>query len=144
MSQLTEEEYFKNRLDDQIKWYNKKSAINKNYYIRFKIAVIIMAALVPFFTGNSYLAQGFRDVFVGLLGVAIAALSGISTLLKFQENWTKYRMAAEALIHEKFLYQTGSGYYKDLPDAFQEFVDRIEQILSKENTDWFKNSLKKE
>ena len=41
------EEYIKNRLDNQIEWYSKKSGHCQLWYKRLKKAEIIMAAAIP-------------------------------------------------------------------------------------------------
>ncbi len=42
---MSEEEYIKERIDDQIAWYGKKSAINKKYYLWSNAFIIVFAML---------------------------------------------------------------------------------------------------
>ncbi len=65
------------------------------------------------------------------------------TLYKLQENWIEYRAIAELLKHEKFLYITKAGPYRN-NDSFAVFVEQIEGYLSKENTHWSSYSKTKE
>ncbi len=74
-------------------------------------------------------------VIVGLIGVSVAAITNIITLLKFQENWIKYRTTSENLKHEKFLYITKAGPYKS-ENLFPDFVEKFESYISKENINW--------
>lgn len=55
---------------------------------------------------------------------------------KYHENWIQYRSTAEILKHEKFLYLTRSGGYKNSSASFNELVERCESIISSENVDW--------
>ena len=48
---MTAEAYIKDRVDDQIAWYGKKSAINKTYHLWSNALIIVFAALIPFFAG---------------------------------------------------------------------------------------------
>ena len=43
---MSEKEYIES-LDDQIAWYNKKSAINKKYHLRLKALIITFSVLIP-------------------------------------------------------------------------------------------------
>lgn len=132
---MTEEEYFELRLNDQITWYDKKSSYNKKMFMRLKTTEIILALFIPLMAGLGEFLPKEGIFFTGLLGLAVAAIASALTLYKFHENWIEYRGASEALKYEKFLYITGSGFYKD-NRIFPLFVERIEGILSKENSRW--------
>ena len=134
---MTEQEYLETRVNDQIDWYDKKSGWNKRQYTRMKVAEMVMALLIPFLTGYISTGPGATPlkVTVGLLGVAVAALTGLLTLYKFQENWIQYRSVSELLKQEKYLYVTKAGPYKE-SNSLPTFVERFESYLSKENTQW--------
>jgi hypothetical protein len=132
---MSPEEYIRDRLDDQITWYDKKSQFNQKWFKRFRVVEIVFATSIPFLV--SYITNDTNSlkIIVGAMGVCVAALSGLVTLYKFQENRIEYRTVAETLKHEKFLYLTKSAPY-DKADAFHPFVERVEAIISKENTNW--------
>lgn len=132
---MNELEYLEKRVNDQINWYDSKSAWHKKWFIRLKIMEIILALLIPFLTG--YITQQNLElkVWVGIIGVLVAIITGLITLFKLQENWIQYRTVAESLKHEKFLFVTKAGPYKK-PDSFLDFVERFESYISKENTQW--------
>jgi hypothetical protein len=83
----TEEEYLNTRVLDQIKWYDKKSSSNKRWFLVLKISEIILALFIPFFSGYITDASSPLKIIVGILGVVVAAMAGLITLIKFQENW---------------------------------------------------------
>ncbi len=135
MKYLTESEYLTGRVDNQIDWYNNKCAWNKKWFYRLKIGETILALLVPFLTG--YLSEttiGLK-IAIGLIGLLVAAIANLITLLKFQEIWIEYRTTAEALVQEKFLFTARAAIYTGA-DAFPIFVERIESILNKEHSNW--------
>ena len=99
-----EEEYLQTRVLDQIKWYDKKSAMNKKWYLRMKITEVIMALFIPFLTGYITDKTIGLKIIVGVIGIIVAAVAGLITLIKFQENWIEYRTVAESLKLEKFLF----------------------------------------
>jgi hypothetical protein len=132
---MKEEEYLTVRVQDQINWCDSKSAWNKMWFMRLKVMEIFLALLVPFLLG--YVPDGTPGLkfSVGLIGVFVAAIAGITTLYKLQEDWLTYRGVAESLRYEQFLYLTRSGPYKDA-DTFPAFVERFEGLISKKNTKW--------
>ena len=117
---MNEEEYLKQRLDDQINWYGDKSKTNKNWFKSLHSIEIICAAIIPFVAGFSDKIP-YSEVLIGFLGIVIAACAGLTALNKFQENWIVYRTTAETLKHEKYLYMTKSKPY-DGSDSFQILV----------------------
>jgi len=69
------------------------------------------------------------------LGLLITFITGVVTLYKFQENWIEYRTTCESLRHEKFLFLTQGDPY-DIEDSFKLLVQRVENLISRENTQW--------
>jgi hypothetical protein len=133
---MTEQEYMEVRVDNQIAWYNKKSAINKSYDLKSKALIMIFSALIPFATGYNLPDKPWVDYIIAILAVLIAVLTGFSTLYKFQDKWSNYRITGESLIHEKYLFQTNSGSYSTHKEPFKFFVFRIENIINKEVASW--------
>ena len=71
----------------------------------------------------------------------IAVSTGVSSIYKFHENWIEYRTTAETLKHELYLFETKSPPY-DKENAFQELVQRVESLISKEHTQWLRYAWK--
>lgn len=132
---MTSEEYLSQRIDDQIGWYDRKSAHCQRMYKRLRAYEIVAAGLIPFLTGYVDLYSGKVKFTVGLLGASVAAVSGLLFLHKYQENWVKYRSTAEALRSEKVLYLTQSPPYQGA-DAFLLFVQKAESIFANETGNW--------
>ena len=131
---MDENEYLENRLNDQINWYNSRSGDNQTYYKNLRILEIVCAATIPFMAGLGSVIQ-YNEFIVGFLGVVIAVCAGVTALNKYQENWIMYRTTAETLKHEKYLYLTKSAPY-DGDLAFQYLVERVEGLISRENSQW--------
>jgi hypothetical protein len=75
------------------------------------------------------------------LGVFVAVIASLLGLLQLQERWIEYRGTAESLRREEFLFLTQTEPY-DKNDAFHLLVQRVEALLSKENTEWAQSMLK--
>jgi hypothetical protein len=121
------------RLEDQLAWYSQKSRAARKTFKRIKVAEIVAAALIPFFTGHSW---PYVNYVIGGLGVLITVLEGILHLNQYQENWTNYRNTAESLKHEKFLFLAKAGAYANALDPRAVLAERTEALISQENSQW--------
>jgi hypothetical protein len=77
----------------------------------------------------------YNQIIIGALGVCVALSAGLSALYKFHENWIEYRTTSETLKHEKFFFLTKCSLYDD-DNAYHKLVQRVEGLISKENTQW--------
>ena len=133
--QMNQEDYIKERLDNQIKWYDEKSVKSQKWYKRLQVIVIIAAAMIPFLSGYMSESTPYLKFLIGALGIVIAAMTAILGLYQFQENWLEYRTTCETLRHEKYLFLTGAAPY-NAEQPFLLLVERVESMISKENTNW--------
>ena len=130
-------QYIAERVDDQIDWYDRKSLSNHRWYKRLRTTQLIAAALIPFLTGYLAPEMPATKVVVGLFGAGIAVITATLDLYKFQEHWIQYRTVCESLKKEKYLFLTNSGPYGTEPTTdFQTLVQRVEALISKENSSW--------
>jgi hypothetical protein len=128
-------EYLEQRLEKQIQWYDRRSATNKRANSIFRISEIVCAALIPLLAGYAKDGAIYFSIAIGVLGALVATSAGISALLKFQEQWIKYRTTAESLKKEKFLFLTKVEPY-NTDDPLPMLVQRVETLVSQENTNW--------
>ena len=132
---MENQEYLENRLEDQISWYDNKSSWNQKWFKRLQVIVIVAGALIPFVSGLAPGEETWTKVFIGMLGVAIAAITAVLGLYKFQENWIQYRITCESLKREKHVFLAGVDPYGD-DRAFELLVERVESLISSEHTNW--------
>lgn len=123
------------RLDDQIDWYDKKSAYNQSRYKAIKIIELIAAALIPLLSGFSTMVPYFA-IITGILGALIVVLESLQGLYQLQSNWISYRTSCEGLKHEKYLWLAKAGPYADTKDPDGLLADRIESLISVEHAKW--------
>ncbi|MGI6340469.1 MAG: DUF4231 domain-containing protein [Bacteroidales bacterium] len=133
--EINTEKYITERLQDQIDWYSQKSTTNKKYNYFLKTAILIISTSIPLISGISGLDDITVRIVLGILGAIVAILTGLVSLFKFQEKWTNYRTTSETLKHEKYLFLTKTSPYHE-QDSFGALVNRVESIISRENSDW--------
>lgn len=128
-------DYIKNRLDDQLQYYENNSKGNKNRYHGFQVLIIVSGALIPIINSIDYAGIEIRVV-SAVLGSVILGITSVLQLKKYQENWILYRSTAEVLKKEKQFFLNQVGDYSGLTDERRHklLVERIEAILSSENT----------
>ena len=80
---------------------------------------------------------------IAILALMVAIIAGLLVLFRFQEKWIDYRMTAESLKQEKYMYLTQSGPYKS-EYTLSNLAERVETIVSKENATWNQMLNKKE
>lgn len=134
---IAEAEYFEQRLDDQINWYDKKSSSNQKWYKRLRLAEIVFASTIPLLAGYTQ-TKGYETqvgLAIGIIGLIVAVLAGVMSLYRFQENWNEYRANAEALKQEKYLYLARVEPY-NCDQPFELLVQRVEALLKSETTGW--------
>src|SRR5215217_9184292 len=108
------------RLEDQISWYDRKSADNQRQYKWLKLLELAVAAVLPVVAGI-----GSPVLVTGALAAVIVVLEGAQHLYQFQEHWITYRSTAEALKHERYLYLVEAGPYLG-EDRHRQLAERIE------------------
>lgn len=127
------EQFTLERLTDEIGWYDSRSRLSQRLFKILKTATMTAAAIIPVVatSGAHYGGQ-----LAGVLGILIAVLEAIQELNQYRGNWTTYRSTAEALKQEKYLYLGNAGTYSGTSDPSVLLAERIEIIMSKENSKW--------
>ncbi|MGH8866759.1 MAG: DUF4231 domain-containing protein [Actinomycetes bacterium] len=118
------------RLEEQLGWYDRKSADNQRRYKWLKLLELAVAASLPVVAG-----VGSPVGLTGGLAAVIVVLEGVQHLYQFQEHWITYRSTAEALKHERYLYLAEAGPYV-AEDRHRQLAERLEGLISQEHAKW--------
>lgn len=129
--------YLTERYEDQIGWYDSKAARNQTIYHLMQWSLIVLAAITPILIEFKPPRLGAGWVEWATVTSAVVAIltAGLKTF-KYQENWINYRTTCETLRKEKYFYEAGLGEYAGAEDKEALFVDRVESLISRENTMW--------
>ena len=124
------------RLQDQLRWYDRKSKYSQHWYKRIKITQVTLALLIPVM---GLLQAGISRWAMSIAGTLIALLEAVQQLNQYSTLWVTYRSTAEHLKHEKFLFLSGAGPYRGLSeqDRLVQLAERVEEHVSTEHANWF-------
>ena len=141
MDQAQFDRYLTERYADQIQWYERNAARNKRRYLWFQWSAIIFSSSLPVLV----VALPERlEWLTATLSVLLAITTASLKTFKFQENWIGYRTTAETLKKEKYFYDAEIGDYAERERKKQIFIDRVEGLISRENTLWLTTQMRKE
>jgi hypothetical protein len=122
------------RLEDQLAWYDRKSMSCQAAYKRTKLAQLVVAAAVPVLALADVAA-----VATAIVAAVVVVLEGVQQLYQWQTNWILYRSTAEALKHERFLYQASAGPYTS-KNRHLILAEKVEGLVSQEHAKWTETS----
>ncbi len=124
------------RLMDQLNWYDTKSLHCQCWYKRLKIAQVTLAVLIP---ATSLLPADCAKWAASIAGILIAVLEAVQQLNQYSTLWVTYRATTERLKHEKYLFLSSAGPYKELSEsiALVSLAERVEEHVSTEHANWF-------
>lgn len=124
------------RLENQLAWYSSKSKHNQRWYKSLKIAQVLLALLVPV---TSLMPSVVGKWVAAIAGILIAVFETVQQMNQYSTLWVTYRSTAERLKHEKYLFLSGAGPYRNLsePESLVLLAERVEEHVSKEHSNWF-------
>ena len=113
-----------------------KSQHSQRWYKRLKIAQVSLAVLIP---ATSLLPGDSAKWAASIAGILIAVLEAVQQMNQYSTLWVTYRATAERLKHEKYLFLSAAGPYKNLsePDRLIALAERVEEHVSTEHANWF-------
>lgn len=95
-----------------------------------------MAVAIPIV---SHLDVGAWKWVVSSCGALIAVIEAIEHMNQYSTLWVMYRSTAERLKHEKFLFLSAAGPYRDVVETERLIIlaERVEEHVSTEHANWF-------
>lgn len=131
---MTQEQtdYIKNRVKDQINWFDKKSIVNK----RLHYTMASVSAFGAILSASSLLTS--CAILTALLSLLVAIAIACDNLFRFREKWLIYRLANENLKSLLAKYYAFGGL------DWNSFVTEVEAVLERANGDWQKLIVQKD
>lgn len=129
------EKYLKERYEFEVDWYDRKSIKNKKIAYALRVIIIILSAIVPILAALQFVNRDFTYLTI-VIGSIVSIATGLLGYGKFEDLWHNYRTTCETLRKEKYFYNCRCGDYSQAADPERLFVERVESLISKENTQW--------
>ena len=127
------ERYLEDRYNKQTNWYNEKANYNKKVYQGLQTLVIIFSVITPILV---IIGEGWLRWFAVVSSGIVAIVATLLKTFKYQENWINYRTTRETLAKEIHYYNAKLFGYEEAEDPEALFVERVEAVISRENTYW--------
>ena len=131
---LRPKEYIEERLNNQLRYYDKTAGKGKKRYLQSRFVSVVAAALVPVCVNLDF---QYMDYVTTVLSVLVVLLVSLESVFHFREQWVNSRSTSEALRKEYFQFTTSQGHYgdaaKEPEKAFRLFVGRVETMIEAEN-----------
>jgi hypothetical protein len=137
--QISPEQYISERVDQYQGWYDRKSVSMKSRYLRMRAFSVIGGGLVPVLINLpgqwTVLGVPVIQAVVTVISLLVVIVVSLESVFHYREQWKNYRSTEQQLGHEKFLFRSRVGIYRELSDqdAFRLFVERVEEAIANEN-----------
>lgn len=128
-------QFLTKRFNDQLQWFEAKAATQKKRYHALQTSVVVLSSSLPVLVTTVPPSQNW--VTAGA-SVMLAIGTALLKMLHLPEAWINYRDTAQCLRQEQSWLEFQIGAYAELeaPAARRKFIERVEDILSKESGNW--------
>lgn len=130
------EEYIETRVTDQLGYYQRAANRAKRWHMFTQTTIVVLGLLIPVLANlNAELFAGEtgKTVVITVVSLGLAITTGIANFRKFGDLWLGYRTTEELLKRELFLFTANAGNYRDDENAFSDFVENVESLISSEH-----------
>ena len=140
MSLLVEFDYLTERFQISLDYYEKRAKESRNKFLAFQLIIIFTGAIIPVINLPTLITDLHIRLLSSVLGAIVVIATSLTQLLKSHETWAIYRSTANSLLSEKQLYVNAAGLYAMIPEENKRkttFVERVEEIITKESLRFF-------
>lgn len=129
------DDYMKNRVEDQISYFDSSALKNQKAYRRLKLTSIACNILTTMTIALAFTVPETYKVSMGILALVLSTVVlGTYQLEEFQNygaKWEKFRLVAEQLKSEKYMFLNQVGAYSSADESAnrREFIERIEGTI---------------
>ena len=129
--------YRDGRFSKILEFYDSRAITNqKRYHFCSMYVLATSVAIAPILAIN-LIAKNNGTIAAAILAPTVALANGIAAHFKFHDNWLSYRATWDALNHELARRDAGIGAYQNASDRNALFVERVEDLITKEGSDWY-------
>lgn len=138
-----EHDYITERIDVQILYFDQSAIKNQKAYRFLKTTAIICNVLTTMTIALAFTVPENYKVTMGIIALILSTIVlGTYQWEEFQNfgaKWEKFRLVAEQLKSEKYLYLNGAGSYKSKEQAENlcALVEKVEGIIRGTDLSYF-------
>lgn len=135
--------YIKARLKDQIQYFDQKAMENQKRYRFLKKSAIVCNILTTMVIAIAFTVPEEYKVWMGIgaliLSTLVLATYQWEEFANYGAKWEKFRLVAEQLRSEKFLYKNQAGRYSSSDEEMRhrDLVENIETIIRGTDISYF-------
>ena len=127
--------YMKERVDDQVSYFDLNAIRNQKAYRRIKLTAISCNVLTTMTIALAFTVTDPFKVWMGILALILSTIVLATYQLEEFQNygakWEKFRLVAEQIKSEKYRFLNRTGSYSDVKDSdnMKQFVETVESII---------------
>ena len=127
--------YMKERVDDQLSYFDSNAIKNQKSYRLLKQVSIACSILTTMTIALAFTVPEGYKVSMGIvaliLSTVVLATYQIEEFQNYGAKWEKFRLVAEQLKSEKYMFLTKAGHYSNSEETKrrEHFVETIETII---------------
>ncbi|MDE0399795.1 MAG: DUF4231 domain-containing protein [Candidatus Poribacteria bacterium] len=135
--------YIKDRIKDQIDYFDQQAKKNQRWYRLLKKSAIVCNILTTMVIALAFVVPDEWKVVMGIVALILSTL--VLATYQWEEfanygaKWEKFRLVAEQLKSEMFLYKNQAGRYasSDVEDRRRDLVEIVETIIRGTDVSYF-------
>ena len=143
MTETKQLEYVTERVDDQFGYLDRKAVKYQRCYKFLKSIAVICNILTTMTIALAFAVPENYKIVMGIIALVLSTI--VLATYQWEEfhnygaKWEKFRLVAEELKSEKFLYLNNAGHYsnRNPEDSKKFFIETVEDILRRTNFSYF-------
>ena len=135
--------YIKDRIKNQIEYFDQEAVKNQRWYRILKKIAIVCNILTTMGIALTFVVPGQYKVYMGIavlvLSTLVLATYQWEEFANYGAKWEKFRLVAEQLKSEMFLYKNQTGRYasSDEEERHRDLVKTVETIIRGTDISYF-------
>ncbi len=136
-------DYMTSRLDDQLSYFDSSAIKNQKSYKRLKRVAIVCSILTTMSIALAFTVPADYKVWMGILSLVLSTVVLATYQWEEFENygakWEKFRLVAERLRSEKYMFLNGAGVYGpgDEDQKKRRLVETVEGVIQGTDLSYF-------
>ena len=137
------ESYLANRVDDQLNYFDSSAIRNQKAYRRLKGTSIACNVLTTMTIALAFTVPPEYKIAMGILALILStivlATYQVEEFQSYGAKWEKFRLVAEQLKSEKYMFLNRVGLYATEDDkiAKRQFIETIEGVIKGTDISYF-------